>query len=404
VEAPATPFALASLQSDTLRVAFTPLTAGQLEDSLLISSNDALNPDLSIRLLGKGLFIAQAVAGTMYSTSGGVTPEFFTIDVETGTASAVSPTPAGEFRSLSIRPTTNELYGTQASEDSTVLYRISSADGEAVPVSTIPVGNLQAIAFSEDDLLYGATTGGQLHRIVPETGSATLIGTAPGIVYSSLVFNPTSGELWASIAPPLGLVRDGIFKVDISNGDTSLVGRTWLGRNTPHLAFDAAGKLYAIIGTGTVESQLYELDTLTAQASLIGPTGTIRLNTIAIRADTLVVSVTADLGSGIPETYDLFQNYPNPFNPTTQIQYALPHASEVRLSIYNALGQEVVRLVDETRSAGYHATVWNGRSSSGASVASGMYVYRIEALPLGEGTEGGTAEPFITSRKMILLK
>ncbi|MGB2957534.1 MAG: FlgD immunoglobulin-like domain containing protein [Bacteroidota bacterium] len=404
VEAPATPLALASLQSDTIRVAFAPVTAGQLEDSVVISSNDALNPNLSVRLLGKGLLIAPAVAGTMYSTSGGTAPGLFTIDEETGGASTVSPTPAGEFRSLTIRPTTNELYGTQASADSTVLYRISSTDGESVPMATIPVGNMQAIAFNESDLLYGATTGGQLYSVVPETGAATLIGTASGIFYSSLVFNPTSGELWASIAPTLALVRDAIFKVNTSDGDTSLVGRTGLSLNTPHLAFDAAGKLYAIIGTGSVESQLYQLDTLTAQASLIGPAGVSRLNAIALRADTLVVSVTADLGSGIPGTYDLFQNYPNPFNPTTQIQYALPHASVVRLSIYNALGQEVVRLVDETRSAGYHATVWNGRSGSGAPVASGMYLYRIEAVPIAAGTEGGPTEPFITSRKMILLK
>jgi hypothetical protein len=402
VDAPAVPFGLASLQSDTLRVAFTPVTAGQLEDSIVIVSNDSRNPALSTRLLGKGILIAQAVPGTMYSTSAGSPPVLFTVDQTTGTASTVSPTTGSAAHALSIRPTTNELYSTGASSDSTRLYRLSSADGETVPVSTIPVGNIRAIAFSASDELYGATTQGELYSIVPETGAATLIGTSAGMIYSSLVFSPTSGELWASIAPAIAAVRDGIFKVNTTTGDTSLVGRTGLGVSTPHLAFDAGGKLYAMIGTGAAESQLYQLDTLTAQATLIGPTGTSGLNTLAIRTDTLIVSVSADLGSGIPETYELFQNYPNPFNPTTQIQYALPHASQVRLSIYNTLGQEVVRLVDETRSAGYHATIWNARSSSGARVASGMYVYRIEAIPLDAGTEG--TDPFITTKKMVLLK
>jgi hypothetical protein len=402
VDAPATPFNLGSLESDTVRVAFTPVTAGQLEDSVVITSTDSRNPTLSVRLLGKAILIAQALPGTMYSTSGESTPELFTVNQTTGTASSVSPTTGGASDALSIRPTTNELYSTEAFSDSTRLYRISSADGETVPVSTINVGNMKAIAFSASDELYGATTTGELYRVIPETGAATLIGTSAGIIYSSIVFNPTSGELWASIAPIIAAVRDGIFKVNTTTGDTSLVGRTGLGVSTRHLAFDAGGRLYAMIGTGAAESQLYQLDTLTAQASLLGPTGTSNLNTLAIRTDTLVVSVAEELGSGIPESYALFQNYPNPFNPTTQIQYALPQASRVRLSIYNTLGQEVVRLVDETRSAGYHATVWNARSSSGARVASGMYVYRIEAIPL-DGNAGG-AEPFITTKKMVVLK
>ncbi len=96
--------------------------------------------------------------------------------------------------------------------------------------------------------------------------------------------------------------------------------------------------------------------------------------------------------SEIPTEFSLNQNAPNPFNPTTQIQFALPQDEHVRLGIYNALGQEVVTLIDEQRSAGYHNVSWNGRDKGGRAVSTGLYIYRIQA---GE---------FVTSRKMTLMK
>ena len=86
------------------------------------------------------------------------------------------------------------------------------------------------------------------------------------------------------------------------------------------------------------------------------------------------------------------QNYPNPFNPTTQIKYALPAAGPVNLTIYNMLGQEVVRLVDEVKPEGYHVVEWNGRNHLGTVVGSGMYIFQLRA---GE---------FVQTKKMMLLK
>lgn len=74
-----------------------------------------------------------------------------------------------------------------------------------------------------------------------------------------------------------------------------------------------------------------------------------------------------------PESYELYQNYPNPFNPTTTIAYQLAAPSDVRLSIYNVLGQEVARPVEGRRTAGFFRQVWNA-----AGFASGMYVYELE--------------------------
>jgi hypothetical protein len=94
----------------------------------------------------------------------------------------------------------------------------------------------------------------------------------------------------------------------------------------------------------------------------------------------------------LPKEFELRQNYPNPFNPTTVIQYALPKTSEVKIQIYNILGQKVRNLVDESQKPGYKMIHWDGKDDSGKEVSSGVYFYRIEA------------GNFVKCKKMILLK
>jgi hypothetical protein len=81
----------------------------------------------------------------------------------------------------------------------------------------------------------------------------------------------------------------------------------------------------------------------------------------------------------LPISFALRQNSPNPFNPTTMIAYDLPAASQVRLEVFNILGQKVNTLVDEFQEAGSHSVVWNGVDNHGSAVASGVYFYRISA-------------------------
>ena len=73
------------------------------------------------------------------------------------------------------------------------------------------------------------------------------------------------------------------------------------------------------------------------------------------------------------------ENFPNPFNPTTTIRYSLPEVSEVRLAIYNVLGQQVRVLVDAVEDAGIYSVKWDGRDAFGHEVTTGMYLYRLEA-------------------------
>ncbi len=94
----------------------------------------------------------------------------------------------------------------------------------------------------------------------------------------------------------------------------------------------------------------------------------------------------------LPGEFSLSQNYPNPFNPTTVIEYSLPKGSDVELVVFNLLGQRVRTLVDKRQPAGTFAVTWDGRSGSGNSVTSGIYLYRL------------TAGQHSASRKMLLIK
>ena len=83
--------------------------------------------------------------------------------------------------------------------------------------------------------------------------------------------------------------------------------------------------------------------------------------------------------SAIASDFSLNQNYPNPFNPTTNISYNLSANIQVRISIYNLLGQEIKTLVNASQKAGLHTIQWNGKDVNGLEVPAGLYFYKMEA-------------------------
>lgn len=93
-----------------------------------------------------------------------------------------------------------------------------------------------------------------------------------------------------------------------------------------------------------------------------------------------------------PAQFELLPNYPNPFNPETVVRYQLSVISEVRLVIYNVLGELVRNLRQRREMPGLHTVRWDGRDDAGRPVCSGVYIYRLET---GRQT---------ASRKMILLR
>ncbi len=91
--------------------------------------------------------------------------------------------------------------------------------------------------------------------------------------------------------------------------------------------------------------------------------------------------------TSVPNGFSLSQNYPNPFNPSTVINYALPKSSNVKIEIFNVLGEKVATLENKYEEAGNHKVQWNA-----GKYASGVYLYRLKA------------GSFEKTKKMILIK
>jgi hypothetical protein len=103
--------------------------------------------------------------------------------------------------------------------------------------------------------------------------------------------------------------------------------------------------------------------------------------------------IAPEIKAEIPEVYHISQNYPNPFNPSTIIKYSMPVKSEVRIRVFNILGSQVKELVNGVIESGYHEAVFNG-----SDLASGVYLYSIEARSLESG------KMFRQVKKMVLMK
>jgi hypothetical protein len=108
----------------------------------------------------------------------------------------------------------------------------------------------------------------------------------------------------------------------------------------------------------------------------------------------MVKVATAAAVEGQPLRYALEQNYPNPFNPSTTIRFSLPVAGHVSLIVYDILGKEVARLINDDRPAGAYNQVFDAASPGGkmGPLASGVYMYRLVT---------GT---FNQTKRLVLLK
>ena len=113
----------------------------------------------------------------------------------------------------------------------------------------------------------------------------------------------------------------------------------------------------------------------------------------SVYTNNLVVSIDSD--GTLPNSFSLKQNYPNPFNPSTVIEFTIPQSfgtSDVKLEVFNVLGQHVRTLAETQLENGAYKVSWNGLNNTGNPVAAGMYIYRLQS-----GDK-------VLSQKMILLK
>ena len=183
---------------------------------------------------------------------------------------------------------------------------------------------------------------------------------------------------------------------DTLNPDTVIV--PWFG---PRDKRELLAKIYFTTGPTWKEDRDVVLDTIfwppSSEFQLCDAEANTYIPVLINHREGLVakpLGVSEVPGVAVPKEFSLSQNYPNPFNPETSIRFSVDKTGDVSLVVYNILGQKVRTLVSEKGlRAGVYEAKWDGKDESGKSVASGLYLYRIEA--------SGNAS---RTMKMMLLK
>ena len=212
----------------------------------------------------------------------------------------------------------------------------------------------------------------------PSTAFATFSGFSSG----NKVYKTTNyGVSWTNISSNLPNIPVSCIVVNPGNVNNIFVG-TDLG------VFSTAdgGSSWVQDNAGLANVSVADLDYRSSDNKIFAAT-----HGRGMFSTTIVTSV-KELEVNLPGDFELSQNYPNPFNPSTKFRYALPEGRNVKVIVYDLNGRRVAELVNNYQNAGTYEVTWNGKNDSGIQVASGTYIYSIEA---------GT---FTQVRKMVLLK
>lgn len=222
--------------------------------------------------------------------------------------------------------------------------------------------------------------------IFDSLNAITLSGDPEGLYPIAKITTTNSGETWNNEELPFfGLS----FAIDFRtyNEGWSASGYKFLLTNNRGVTWEEFETPDSVV--------VYDLQFIDARTGYaVGEQGVI------LKLDPTLVGVENE--PGFLEDFILSQNYPNPFNPNTVISYRLPVSSNVSLKVYDVLGNEVVTLVDEYKSAGAYEIEFNTMSNSGESreLVSGIYFYQLRI----RGSEINSEQTYIQTKKMILLK
>jgi len=158
---------------------------------------------------------------------------------------------------------------------------------------------------------------------------------------------------------------------------------------------DKWGDYYRLISTALPISS--SSDTLTTALAVVVAGSLAELEMSFLKAfDFYNITTDVDDHGGdpiLPNAMALMQNYPNPFNMATTISFNLASPGQVRIEVFNLLGQRIATVAEGSYPSGLSAIVWNGRNDSGEELSSGIYFYRLTI-------DGARAE----SRKLVILK
>jgi hypothetical protein len=221
---------------------------------------------------------------------------------------------------------------------------------------TSELGPVSDGVFSDQSIQYAfqSSTGAESRKGIELRIPLSEINASPSDIF----------QVFATMVSSTGYFSDVSVPGDINSGNLGFNPDFNINRRHDDCECPNPG---AIIGTGPFHTNWYTITSIDDQ--------------------TLVV----------PTEYALNQNYPNPFNPLTTIDYQLPERAEVELVIFNILGQKINTLLKGKKEAGYHSQIWNAKDQFGKPVASGLYIYRLEA-------KGISGRKFVQVKKMVVLK
>ncbi|MGH1364621.1 MAG: T9SS type A sorting domain-containing protein [Calditrichia bacterium] len=238
--------------------------------------------------------------------------------------------------------------------------------------STLPFNDIVSSCMLREDILFVSGVQSLSSIDISNPEAPQVISTFSTDINNLFVYNSFLSDDYIYLANMFG----GIRKIDITDPD-NLIESGFYYSLTDFTALDMVvenGVVYAASG------EFYNFN------------GGDPRNGIHILQNDLVSGFDDNKPRQVSSTFELHSNYPNPFNPSTTITYSLQKPSNVRMAIYNSLGQEVTVLVNEKQSAGIKSVKWNGLDKNNRPSSTGVYLYRLQ-------TDDG-----IQTRRMMLIK
>ena len=378
------PLTLSSYDSLTIEFSYSPETLGNTTVLYPIVSNDS---DLQgITLSGNCYRIIPAIEKTFYASSGSQNNgDIVTINPLTGLGSIIGQSLFSEVKGLAINPMNGIIYGVASVSGSTKILRVNSEFGDSYELFDVNIPSIADIAFDTSGTFYGIGVNGELYTIDLSNGEVTFIVDADGS-YSGITFHPNSNELWATSRAFIPPNKDAVFKVNLTTGDTTIIGHTGLDKLTNDLIFDENLNLYGVIGGSSETNEFISINTSNGVGTIIGSVGMKNILGLAY-IESSPTFVEDDKAGNFPTEIVLFQNYPNPFNPSTNIGFQISNLGFVSLKIYDVLGREVAILVNEEKQPGVYEVQFDA-----SNLSSGIYYYKL------------VSGSFIETKKMIFLK
>ena len=256
--------------------------------------------------------------------------------------------------------------------DATVTFTVTQTGGSATITESVDGSTLTLTAsgsgFATADITAsdGTTTTAAVSVVFSEQVAAELAVFGGSVIEESVQLNWTTTSQTNNVGWRVMRSIDGITYEEVSD------------------VLPGAGTSDAVLNYGFEDKDVPSVETVFYRLDQIDLDGTIhRSSPIEVILGARFLNLPTEFGTRV---------YPNPFNPATTIAYDLPSDSAVSIVIYDALGQEVRRLLTEQKAAGRYTIQWDALDNLGRGVGSGVYIAKVEA---GQ---------FTASQKMLLLK